>query len=306
MTAGWVAPVVRGGCLLRRTVGSAAAIAGASEWGVARDALGATPYGRALPPDADRRTARVVAENGAAWQIRVLAGWLPPGGAALARLAVAPFEIANVDRHLRHLGGGRDVPPVDLGTLAAVWPRVERTTDADDVREVLRRSTWGDPGGSERTAIALGLRVAWARRTMRLDAAFRPWALGGLAVLVARERFVFDRPINEPTARSIDRSLGPRWRTASDVIELTELLPEPARWPLRDIADHTDLWRSEVALLDRIERDATALVASQRPSRTTFVAILARLLVDTWRVTAAIELAGRPAIDEEVFRGVAS
>lgn len=312
MTAGWMAAVVRGEALLGRTVGPAGAraIAGADDWPSARRALASTAYGRELPPDADRRTARVTAERATAWQIRVLAGWLPPGGAAVARLAIAPFEIGNLDRRLVSFvdGTARFDPSdaVDLGPLGAAWPAAARAATSAEVRALLRRSSWGDPGGDGRAEIAVGLRVSWARRAMRVDPVVRPWALGALAVLVARERFVFDRPITEVTARSVDRAFGPRWRDAGDVDGLRARIPEGARWPLPAGNAPSDLWRSELALLARIGREAGDIATTRRPVPATVVAVLALLLVDTWRVTAAIEAAGRGPAGREVLDAVAA
>ena len=106
MTTGWVAVTVRGRALLARTVGRAGAaeIAAASDWATARDLLASTVYGTGLAPGADRAAAHRHAVAATAWQFRVLAGWLPPGAGHLARLAVAPIEIAEVERHLAATG----------------------------------------------------------------------------------------------------------------------------------------------------------------------------------------------------------
>ncbi len=313
MTAGWIAPAVRGDALLRRSVGAegASAIARADDWPTARAMLATTVYGRGLPAGADRSTAEIIAERAAVWQIRVLAGWLPPGGAALARLAVAPFEIAIVDRRLGRWSGGedRDAPAeatIDLGTLGTAWPAVARAASPSEVRSVLRRSSWGDPGGDDRASVALGLRVAWARRSIHLDPMVRPWALGAVAVLAARERFAFERSVAATTAVSIDRLLGAGWRHTDDLEAFRRRLPEPARWALTGVDDPAQLWRAELAVLARVGRDAGPVAAVRRPSRTTVIAILALVVVDTWRVTAAIEAAGRGAAGREVFDAVAA
>jgi hypothetical protein len=123
---------------------------------------------------------------------------------------------------------------------------------------------------------------------------------------VARERFVFDRPIPAITARSVDRALGPGWRRARDLEELVRHLPEPARWSLLDLDEPGALWRSELAVLARVAHDAAEVAAKQRPSRSTVVAILALLLVDAWRATAAIEAAGGGPVGGEVLDAVGS
>lgn len=308
MTAGWVAPVTRGRALLDRTVGAAGAraIAAAPTWDEARAALATTAYGRELPADADRVVARRSASSATVWQFRVLAGWLPPGATSLARLAVAPIEIGNIEGHVARLHGADDRRPVTLGPLAVVWPRISMASSDTDVRATLARSTWGDPGGSDEVSIALGLRIAWARRALRAGSIARPWAMGGLALLAARERLVFEREVNAVAARELDRLLPSSWRSATSVADLAGRLPDSASWVLADVVAPADLWRAELALLRRVVVDATPVAASGRYGPDTVLAIGALLLVDLWRVTAAIEAMGSPSGGAEVFDAVAT
>jgi hypothetical protein len=308
VSAGWVAATVRGRDLLHRVVGptSARAMAAALSWPDARDTLGGTFYGAQLPADADRTTARRAAAAATTWQFRVLAGWLPPAATGLARLAAAPMEIANIEHHLAHFDGLEPPAPLPLGSLAVAWPRVVAATSGQEVRAALQRSVWGDPGGDDRIAIALGLRVAWARRVMRSTTAARPWAQGTLAVLIAREKFAFDRPIREVTGRNLDVLVGTHWRAATTLADLAERLPDSANWALDDIGSPADLWRAELAVVERVGSDARPLAASGRYGRETVIAIMALLLVDLWRVTAAVEAAGRGPAGAEVFDAVAS
>ena len=199
MTAGWVAATTRGRALSARTLGTAGArrMATAPTWPDARRELTATIYGAELPPDADRGVARWTAATAITWQLRVLAGWLPPAAGGLARLAVGPMEIANIEHHLLRLGGAGVHRPIPLGSLGVAWPRVSTATSADEVRAMLTRSPWGDPGGTDRATIAFGMRIAWARRLARTASSAREWAHGALAMMVARERFVFDREVGD-------------------------------------------------------------------------------------------------------------
>lgn len=310
MTAGWVAASTRGRSMLQRTVGSAGtqALAEAGSWSEARDRLATTVYGASVPADADRTTARVIADAATVWQLRVLAGWLPPASSGLARAFAAAFEIAAIDRHLARLRRREDSwfePPrrVELGSLATAWPRVERTTTTEQVRRVLARSAWGDPGGDDTLAIRVGLRVAWGRRLLRQAPTTTDWVHGAAAVLVARERFLFEREIPDVPARLLDRMLGSSWRTAPTVATLAERLPASAAWSLSTRSDPTPeaLWRSELAVIDRVDRDAHRTVDTGRNSRAAVAAVMALLLVDLWRVTAAIEAAGRVPTPSEVF-----
>jgi hypothetical protein len=308
VTAGWVAASTRGRALLRRTIGAdvARSIAAAESWPSARDHLRNTVYGVELPSTADRHIARRAAATATAWQLRVLAGWLPPASSGLVRAFAAPVEIANIEAHLAQLSTGTTpTAPIPLGTLGVAWSAVATLRSADQVRDVLARSTWGDPGGADRATIALGLHVAWARRLARQAPVAETWARGGAALLVAREQFAFDRSIPEATGRELDRLLGTAWRDASTTSELTERLPKSARWIFADVASTADLWLAEIALLRRVTADSERVVAAARNGRDALAAIMALLLVDLWRVDAAIEAAGRTPLVTEVFDAVA-
>lgn len=308
MTAGWVAPVTRGRSLLDRTVGldGARFIAAAPSWAEARSALAATAYGRDLAVDAGRADARRAAASSTVWHFRVLAGWLPPGGAGLARLAVAPIEISNIEGHLARLSGSDGDRAVPLGSLAVAWPRVSAASNDADVRSVLARSAWGDPGGTDAVSIAAGLRIAWARRVREVAEFARPWAMGGLALLIARERFAFDRDINPVAAHELDRLLSRNWRAATSVPELADRLPKSASWVLNGVEAPDELWRCELAVLRRVLADASPVAAAGRYGQATAVAIAALMLVDLTRVTAAIEAAGSAPSGIEVFDAVAA
>jgi hypothetical protein len=318
VTAGWVAASTRGRSLLHRTIGAdtARTLATADSWHEARAQLATSMYGASLPADADRRTARAVSSEATVWQLRVLAGWLPPASSGLARTFAAPVEIADIDRHLARLdrvgnptirSGGVDVPqPVPLGSLATAWPRVARATTLDQVRNALARSPWGDPGGTDRATIGVALRVAWGRRLVRQAPVTTDWVHGAAAVLIARERFLFGREIPEIPARTLDQLLGTTWRRASSVDSLADDLPRSASWSLAAAGSSADgLWQSELAVIRRVGDDATTIVGSGRNGRDTVAAVMALLLVDLWRVVAAIESAGRAFVPAEVFDDVA-
>ena len=307
MTAGWVAVSTRGGALLGRLAGPAGAreLAEAATWSQARGQLATTFYGTEMTTDSDRAEARSAATSATVWQLRVLAGWLPAQASGLARLFTAPIEIANIEAHLASLSGAAVQGPVSLGSLAVAWPRVATTTSPEQVRAVLTHSAWGDPGGADPVAVAVGLRVAWARRLIRQVPETAAWAKGGLAVLIAREAFAFSREVAPLTGRELDRLVGKGWRQAATIPELALVLPDSAAWALADIASPADLWRAELAVTRRVTAEATRLAAVKRFTKGTVAAVMALLLVDLWRVTAAIELAGRGPNSTEVFDAVA-
>jgi hypothetical protein len=306
MTVGWVAATTRGRSLVGRLVGPEAARALAVDsWPDARRALATTMYGNDLPPDADRRLAGRAAAEAAAWQLRVLAGWLPPGQGVLARLFAAPMEIANIESHLAELDGGGPHRTIRLGSLAVAWPRIVRCSSPEQVRSVLAASVWGDPGGTDRATMALGLRVALARRLARQTEETATWANGGAAVLVARERFAFDREIADLTATMLDGLLGRKWRTASTIPALAQRLPKSAAWSLADIGEPTDIWRAEQAVARRVAADAGRMVSGPGYRKAVLVGVMALLLTDLRQVLAAVEVAGRGPLPAEVLDAVA-
>jgi hypothetical protein len=321
MTAGWVAASTRGRSLLRRTVGEegARALATAGTWADARSMLSPTAYGAELPSDADRHSARAAATASTVWQLRVLAGWLPPSSSGLARAFAAPIEIGNVEHHLtllERLDGSGDLPigddrrPTSLGSLGTAWPRVGLARSVPEVRAVLARSAWGDPGGDDRASIVLGLLVAWGHRLTRQAPITRAWVRGAAAVLIARERFAFDRTIPDTAARTLDQLVGTRWHHAASPSELADRLGPSASWSLVATPAGSEptvesLWLSERAVIDRVVTDARKLTEAGRNDRGTVAAVMALMLVDLWRVHAAIESAGRTPVPLEVFDAVA-
>jgi hypothetical protein len=178
-----------------------------------------------------------------------------------------------------------------------------RTRTPGEVRQVLSRSGWGDPGVDDPAAIACSMRVTWTRRIARAGPPAESWGFGAAATLLARERFVADREIAGPAEHDLVRLLGHGAVTATTLEELVDRLATRARWPFESVDAPAELWRSELAILARVDRDARDL-ASTTASRSAVVAVIARLLVDMWRVTAAIDAAGRGRVGLEVLDAV--
>jgi hypothetical protein len=307
MTVGWVAASTRGRALARRLVGvDRARVLAGLDWPQARQSLMSTMYGKDLAVGAGRDEARRASMEATSWQLRVLAGWLPPGNGSLARLFAAPLEMANIAQRVAALAGEKDiVSPIPLGSLAVAWPRVARATSGEALRTVLAASVWGDPGAGDRASLALGLQLGWARRLAGQSPLLERWAKGGAAVAVARERFGFERTLNDPTARVADALLGKRWRTSASVPELAQRLAPVATWPLAEIDEPSALWQAESAVARRVAADAGRLVSSGGMTRDVVVGAMALLLTDLRRVLAVIELAGRGPNPVEVFDAVA-
>jgi hypothetical protein len=307
MTTGWVAAALRGRSLTTQLLGQHGQreLASAPSWPRAVEMLAATVYGTELAPDADRAATRLAAANSTAWQLRVFAGWVPPSGRGIVRVAAAPLEIFNVEQHLRELSGGDQRAPILLGSLASAWPRIERCATPETVREALAVSVWSDPGGNSPSDIALGMRTAWVRRAVHYVPSAKSWALGYLAVLAARELYSFDREIAATTGRHVDRLLGKSWRRAATLAEFRDGLAPAAAWPLAEVKSAGDLWRGEVAVRRQVAMDAARLAARNRFDQRVIVGVVGLLLSDLYGVLAAVETAGRSVQAIEVFDAVA-
>ena len=197
MGAAWVAGVTRARSMLVRRLGITGArhIAAAEDLEDALRGLATTPYCRHLASGASLPTAQRAVTAALLWHLRVLAGWLPRRGVECLRLLASGFEIANIETHFHRLFGSGEVPPpYVLGALATVWGRLAGTSEPEALRAALIASPWRDPGSTP-AAMAVTLRLtAAARIAARIPPAVR-WSAGRAALLVARERFVHDRPL---------------------------------------------------------------------------------------------------------------
>lgn len=303
MTAAWVAVSVRGRQIVRRTAnpGLPRALVNASSWDDAVSELRRSSYGERLGTARTRSEARRAVVDTLVWRLRVLAGWLPAGASSLARLAAAPVEIGNVERRIAELGGAPRSAAVPLGALSVVTHRLATVTTPDELRGVLARSTWGDPGGDDPTTMAVGLRAAWSRRLAGGPTIVRPWARAGAAVLLARERWVFERAIAPSAQRDLDRLLGTRWHSSAGIAELRSSLPDAAREALRDVSGPDDVWRAEGAVVRRIAAEASRTLETGRYGPDVAAAVFAALLVDAWHTLAGLEGAATGRTGTEVL-----
>jgi hypothetical protein len=306
VTAAWVAGSVRAQALARRRLGAAGAraLAASPDLDEAVRTLADSPYGHDVAVgDSLARGQRGVAAT-LLWNLRVLAGWLPPDGAEALRLLAGWFELANIDEQLRTMAGEPAEPPFRLGALASLGPRLERTVSPAELRAVLAASAWGDPGGESPAEITIGVRLAWAGRVARLEPAL-PWAGGAVAVLMARQLFLAGGRVTASAAQAAGRLLGAAWQESGSVAQLRERLPAPARWPLAGVAGPDELWRAEAAWWARIATDGMALLAHRGFGPQRAIGAVALLAVDAWRVRAALELAARGGAPLEEFDALA-
>ncbi|MFJ2734422.1 hypothetical protein [Streptomyces sp. NPDC087317] len=305
MSAGWVAGAVRAKALVSRYPGAGGAreIARGPTLDDALRRLATTPYARyartaAGLPQAQRAVAATVL-----WHLRVLAGWLPPGGTRLLVPLAAGFEIANVVALLPAPESRRaEAPePYRLGALETAWRSLERAGTPAELRAALTASPWGDPGGDTPWALLTGMRMAAARRTAVAVPSARRWAQGRALLLAARELFVHHRSLPEPVQRDAARLLGTRAPGAASYQEFREHLPPAARWVLADVDEPGELWRAEVRWWRTVQSDGAAMLREGRFGPRVVVGAVAVLTVDAWRVRAALESAARSGQPGEAF-----
>ncbi|MFB9415356.1 hypothetical protein [Dactylosporangium matsuzakiense] len=300
-SAGYVAASVRARGLARRRMGPAArGVATRPGLDAALVALSATAYGRGVHPGQSVAGAQDGIAATLLWHLRVLAGWLPPGGAEVLRAAAGWFEIANVERRLRELGGRTSRPPFELGALATAWPRLARAGTVPALLGELAASGWcrRDPG-TDRGAM-LAMRLSWARRMAGFPAA-EAWAAGGAALLVARERWLGEA--EDPTAAPL---IGSAAFSAASWPEFVAALPARAAWPFATVGGPQDLWLGEAAWWRRLESGGLALLRRGGSGEDSIVGAAAVLAADAWRVRAALACAadgGDAAVFDAVMGG---
>ncbi len=239
------------------------------------------------------------------WDLRVLAGWLPQGGAALMRVLAGWFEIANVSEWLREADGGEPGRYFALGALATAWPAQGRPRSLAELRTTLAASAWRDPGGGSAADLAVGLRARWAQRVAALGEPARTWAASALALLLAGERFGTGGQENPVLLSVATALLGPAAAAAQSIDELAAALPRRVGWVLDRQTAVSELWRPEAAWWTRVEQDAQGLLARSGFDDGCAVGAAAALAADARRIWSALEIAARGGGRLEVFDAVA-
>lgn len=307
MTAGWVAGSVRARMLAGRRIGASEArrLAACGSLAEAVGMLDSTRYrvmrggGRTEgPTPAGLAVVQHAISAGLAWDLRVLAGWLPRGGLQLMRVLAGWFEIANVAELLAELDGRGHGSYFELGWLGTAWSRSRQARNLAELRSTLAASAWKDPGGETAADIAVGLRARWAERVASLGEPARSWAAGALALLLAAERFGAGRSDHKVLGSVATSLLGPAAVAAGTIDELVSALPAKVSWVLAPGTSIADLWRNEALWWRRVESDAHGLLARSGFDSGPVIGTTALLATDARRVRSALEIAARGGMVE--------
>lgn len=293
MNPGWVAGSVRARLLLGRRAGPEVAreLARSESLGQALELLAGTSYARGAALGPGLEEAQRAVAGSVALSCRILAAWLPRDASVGIRAMASWFELANLEDRIAYLVGGELRPPFELGALSSVWEAAAAAGSLDELRRLLGRSTWGDPGSDEPQDLQRWLRLSWARRVTRQAPAASAWAGGALAILLAAEMFVAGRFFEPQLARRL--GLGEAWHDASGIAELRERLPARAGWALAGIEEPAELWRAELSWWRRVSLDAETMTRTRLDDPAVVVAAVALLGIDAVRVNAALAVAER-------------
>jgi hypothetical protein len=295
MSAAWVAGTVRARAMARRRLGgeSARALAGSGSLASSVEALTSSPYQSNVRPGDTLEEAAQGTLATLVWNLRVLAGWLPSEGVEMLRRLAGWFEITNIEQYLRALSGRPARPAFALGALAVAWPRLARTRSADELRSELAASPWGAVGDGSPRELQLCLRLAWAERVVARVPAARAWALGAVALLLARERFARGLPLPDAAQPAVGRLLGPAAAAAPTLAALGAVVPREARWALGGTEEPDELWRAEARWWRRLHDDSARLLGRPGFGPEAAVGTAGLLAEDAWRVVGALSVAGR-------------
>ncbi|MGA7205405.1 MAG: hypothetical protein WBX27_12335 [Specibacter sp.] len=313
MKADWVAASVRARSMAQRRVGAGASrvIAAEPTLDSALSALRESCYAERLHSTSGLAAAERAVQETVLWQLRVLAGWLPASGTALARAVAGAFEIENVVALAHQLDGGPQAPePFRLGSLETAWHRLAAATSEEELAVVLDTTAWGAVGGSGPSIVGpgqlgVGLRVAWARRLVSVAPSARPW-YGAVCVLTAARSLGPGGVSAPPRLLHLVRPvLGSAWESAGSIGELRAALPPSLQRVLRDIASPQELWRAEARIHNDVEKDGFGLLRGSLPGPDVVLGAMMVLLLDAWRLRAALAAAASGAGSSEVLNEAA-
>jgi hypothetical protein len=301
MTAGWVAGDVRAVAMSRRVLGlhGARRIAASAGLADALTALMATPYSRDIKPDQNLDAAQHAVAATLLWNMRVLAGWAPPAGISMLRVATAWFEIANIEARFHGPDAGEGSPPFDLGGLATSWRRLAHVSRDRALRDELATTWWGRADDDAARTVGLAMRCRLLDRAAAGIPGARAWASGAAAIVVAREQFLDERELPPGVRRVLGKILGTNAVDARSLGALQETLPRSASWALDGVGQPEDLWLAEARWWTRVEHDGRLLLRSPSLGPEPVIGAIAVMATDAWRTRAALEVAARGGRLEE-------
>jgi hypothetical protein len=307
VSAGWVAAQVRSQSLASHCLGPAGAreLAGAGSLDAALGILATSSYGERIHPGLDLAASEHQVFASVLWNLRVLAGWSPALGASRLRALASTFELMNLQGDLARIEGHQSAAPFELGSLASVSSRVAPLT-LGELREVLRRSPWGDPGALETAGVSIALQFSLARRIGDDVPEALKWAQTYAALVLSRlllEYGPLDTDSNSAAnARAV---LGSRALTATSIDELRDALPRDVASILEGVRGPDDLWLAEAKWWTRLWSEAIERLRRGGAGPETVVAAVAAQFADAWRVRMALEVAARAGRGIEVLDAVA-
>lgn len=308
MKAGWVAATVRARNLAQRRVGAGRCHQCSTTANLSRalTLLTDSSYSEPLTGVTTLAAAQRATRETLLWQLRVLAGWLPPGGTGLVRAAAGAYERDNIVALARQLAGGTAAPaPYDVGGLATAWPRLRGQTTAPGLAEALRRSPWGTPGAVDLGGLGDVLTLVWLRRLASAAPSAQVWTRSAGVLLACRLRLVDDVAPSARVLSLIHPWLGREWEGAQNLAGFRAALPGPARTILEGVVDPSDLWRAEARLRVEVEADGLRLLRRPLPGPDVVLGAIAVLAIDGWRLRAALAAADAGTGSSEVLDAVA-
>lgn len=305
MPASWVAASVRARLLANRRIGGtrASELARSGSLPEALELLTASPYGEKLTAGMTLEEAQREIAATVLWNLRLMAGWLPPGGVQILQPLAAWFELANIEDRLVYLSGGAHPTPYQLGRLGVAWAAVAAATTSEAVRAAIARSRWGDPGEGGPDTWMITLRFRWAAWIASSVPGADMWAATACLLFAARARFGPDLPLH--ASRVVAFGLPPRWWEAASLPDLRSRVGGQMAWALAGVDDAKDLWRAEARWWSRVRRDARALLVASRFAEGVISGAAALLAYDAWLTRAALAGAARGDAGRAVFDAVA-
>jgi hypothetical protein len=307
VSAGWVAAQVRGRSLVSHCIGPAGAreVASAGSLDAALAILATTGYGERLHPGLDLAMSERAVFATVLWNLRVLAGWSPALGASRLHVLAGSFELVNLGGELASIEGHDAPVPYNLGSLASV-PRHPQPSSAAELRSVLKRSPWGDPGPLDSGGLIVALQFSLIRRIIEGVPEASAWAESYGALLLARVIVAgVSLEVGSVTAAEVRAVLGSRVLVSKSLADLVTALPIDIASTLDGVTGTYDLWVGEARWWGRLWRAAEDGVRRGRAEPATVVAAVAAQAADAWRVRVALEIAARAGHGIEVLDAVA-